>query len=95
MNKTTTNTGNGMNGGDKYTLCPEFMKLVHLVMDGEATLEEEKLFVAHIEGSKDCKDHYHEEKEIRAILKAKCGCVRVPDELVHAIQLKLQEISVS
>ncbi len=94
MNKTTTNE-NGMNDGEKYTLCPEFMKLAHLVMDGEANSEEEKLFLAHIEGSKDCKDHYMEEQNIRAVLKEKCGNVRVPDKLVKAIQLKLREITIA
>ncbi len=94
MDKTTT-TKNGMNKDEKYKLCPEFMKLVHIVMDGEANTEEENLFLAHIEGSKDCKVHYMEEQNIRAVLKEKCGNVRVPDELVKAIQLKLQEITIA
>jgi mycothiol system anti-sigma-R factor len=92
MNKTTTNREGSKENAVKYTLCPEFMKLVHLVMDGEANEEEEKLFMAHIEANQDCQNHYVEEKEIRAILKEKCGNVPVPDQLIKLIQLKLQDI---
>jgi anti-sigma factor (TIGR02949 family) len=95
MKKTTTNGKGEMSNGETYSLCPEFMKLVHLVMDGEANTEEEQLFLAHIEANEDCKDHYMEEQSIRSILKEKCGNVAVPDQLIHAIQLKLQELSVS
>lgn len=95
MNNTTTNNNNGSNEGQQYSLCPEFMKLVHLVMDNEATNEEEQLFVAHIEGSKDCKDHYQEEQNIRAVLQRKCGNVPVPDDLIKAIQQKLQQITIT
>ena len=95
MNNTTTNNENGLNDGQQYSLCPEFMKLVHLVMDNEATKEEEQLFLAHIEGSKDCKDHYQEEQNIRSVLKRKCVNAPVPDDLIKAIQQKLQQITIA
>ena len=91
MRKTTTPEGEKV----EYTLCPEFMKLVHLVMDGEATEKEEHLFLAHIEANNDCKEHYMEEQNIRAALKEKCGNAVVPDQLVQMIQLKLQEMTIA
>ena len=84
-----------MNDGEKYTLCPEFMKLAHLVMDGEANSEEEKLFLAHVEGSKDCKTTIWKSKISALSSRKKCGNVRVPDKLVKAIQLKLREITIA
>ncbi len=92
MNNTTTNEESEQNKGLQYILCPEFMKLVHLVMDGEANTEEENQFLAYINANQDCKNHYLEEKTIRAILKEKCGNMPVPEKLIQLIQLKLQEV---
>ena len=89
MSDKTTNEKSGLN--PKYTLCPEFMKLVHLVMDGEASNDEEKEFIAHIEASQDCQKHYKEEQEIRSIIREKCGSIKVPNQLIRLIQDKLQE----
>lgn len=88
---TKTTKGESNNTEKKYTLCSEFMKLVHLVMDEEASKDEEELFLAYLNGSRDCKDHYLEEQEIRKILKEKCGSIEVPKHLIQLIQTKLQE----
>jgi mycothiol system anti-sigma-R factor len=97
MSEKATNENGSKNEGSKYVLCPEFMKLAHLYMDGEANSEEVKLFLAHVEASSDCQNHYMEEQEIRALIKKRCGCdsIQVPDRLIQMIQSKLRDQSVA
>jgi anti-sigma factor RsiW len=97
MSEKATNENGSENEGSKYVLCPEFMKLAHLYMDGEADSEEERLFSAHVESSSDCQNHYMEAQEIRALIKKRCGCdsIQVPDRLIKLIQSKLLDQSVA
>jgi anti-sigma factor (TIGR02949 family) len=74
--------------------CPERNKcldILNVVLDGEAT-EEQKIYLNdHIDACLPCLNDYNLEKEIKDLLKTKCGKIDVPEGLAEAIKLKLAE----
>ncbi len=73
----------------KYTVCQEFKRVLHLVMDGEASKEEEKFFLEHISESTDCLKYFDEEKDFRKFFKTSCTCVSIDKEMIQKIKAKL------
>lgn len=76
------------------TDCPEkkkCLKILHLVLDDEATPEEEEYFTSHIDSCWSCFKDYKLEKAIKDLIKTKIKKKEVPEDLVQGIRVKLNE----
>lgn len=72
--------------------CPDKDKctqVLHLVIDGEATHEDEDYFFNHILQCTDCSRFYVLEQSIRDALRS--GKLRAPEEFIHQIRMKIKE----
>ena len=76
----------------KYTVCQEFIRVMHLVLDEEANEEEERFFKDHISSSKDCLEHFGGEKDFRQFFKEKCSCVSIHKDVIERIKAKLASL---
>ena len=72
-----------------YTVCEEFIRVMHLVIDGEASQKEKEWFSNHISSSEDCLKHFDDEKTFRNFFKEKCQCLSMPKEVIEEIKAKL------
>ncbi len=75
-----------------YTVCEEFVRVMHLVIDGEADEQEKHWFARHISSSDDCLKHFDEEKTFRNFFKEKCHCLSMPKEVIEEIKAKLASL---
>lgn len=69
----------------------ECLKYLQLIMDGEATSDQQKHFAEHIQECMPCYKHYNLEKCIKQALQTKCNKVNVPAELIESIKVKIRE----
>lgn len=72
--------------------CGEFdkcLKILNLMLDDEATPDQERYFFSHIEECITCFSHYNIEKQMRELLKSKVKRKRVPSEWVMAIRNRI------
>lgn len=69
----------------------ECLKYLQLIMDGEATPEQQKHFNQHIDECMPCFKRFDLEKTIRQVLQAKCGKKEVPAELIQSIKDKIKQ----
>ena len=72
--------------------CSDFdkcMRILNLVLDGEASAEEEEYFFSHIESCMICFAHFNVEKKIRELIKRKLNKKNIPIELVTDIRNKI------
>ena len=79
-------------GKKKKNGCPErekWMDILSMVLDGEATEEQEKYLKSHVDMCLPCLDDYNLEKMIKELLQSKCSQVEVPEGLAEAIKSKL------
>lgn len=92
MNKNFTSW---MSKGDKskQSTCQECLKTLQLVVDGEASKEEEEYFNKHLEECIPCFNFYHLEKSVKQILKHKIQKKAVPPSLKQTIANKIKGIS--
>lgn len=75
--------------------CPEVEKcleLIHLVLDSEASSDQEKYLIEHLEMCMQCLENFNIEKEIRTALKTRLENKRVPLDLINTIKGKIAEI---
>jgi len=79
----------------KYTVCREFIRVMDLVLDGEASEEEEEYFKNHIDSSDDCLKHFDGEKDFRTFFKEKCACVQIRKDIIEKIKAKLASLEIS
>ncbi len=78
------------NSSDKG--CGEYYKcleILRLMLDNEASREEEEYLNTHIDSCIICFEEYNLEKEIRELLKSKIDKHEVPGELVQSIRSKI------
>jgi len=66
------------------------LKYLQLIMDKEATPDQEKHFYHHIEACMPCYKKYHLEKTIKQVIQSKCGKMEVPAELIESIKSKIK-----
>ncbi|MEN7549587.1 hypothetical protein AAG747_16810 [Rapidithrix thailandica] len=71
--------------------CAKFVELVQLIVDEEATSEEEQLFKDHYEKCKHCLNYYEIEKSAVAVIKNKISKNSPPPELANQIRAKILE----
>ncbi len=72
--------------------CTEFKKclgILHLILDNEASGEEEEYFNEHVEKCIFCFEQYQVEKQIRELLRTKLAHKTVPSGLAQTIRLKV------
>ncbi len=77
------------------TKCPEVEKcleLIHLVLDSEASSEQENYLTEHLEMCIQCLENYNIEKEIRTALRNRLENKKVPLDLINTIKDKISEI---
>ena len=77
------------------TKCPEVEKcleLIHLVLDSEASSEQENYLTEHLEMCIQCLENYNIEKEIRTALRNRLENKKVPIDLISIIKDKISEI---
>jgi hypothetical protein len=78
----------------KMEPCPDRDKcseVLHLIIDGEASLEEEEYFHNHILQCVDCSHYYLLEQSIRNAIRNKINRKIAPDDFIHQIRMKIKE----
>jgi len=84
----------GAKNGDIIEKCSESeecSQLLQLVLDGEATREQEDKFFKHIDTCMHCLNGYELEKSIRKLIKSKIKKQTVPADLVDSIKMKIRQ----
>jgi anti-sigma factor (TIGR02949 family) len=76
---------------EKCSESEECNQLLQLILDGEATPEQEKKFYQHIDTCVYCLNGYELEKSIRKLIKTKIARQTVPTDLVDTIKLKIRQ----
>ena len=67
-------------------------QVLHLVIDGEASHEEEDYFYNHILQCIDCSHYYLLEQTIREALRNKLDKKEAPEDFIDQIRLKIKEM---
>jgi anti-sigma factor (TIGR02949 family) len=67
-------------------ICAEILQLM---LDGEASSEQEEYFTTHIEECNHCLKAYELEKAIRQLVKTKVKRELVPQDLISDIRFKI------
>lgn len=68
----------------------ECNRLLQLILDGEASENDEEVFFQHIKNCSYCYNGYMLEKSIRKLIRTKIKKESVPADLVDSIKLKIQ-----
>lgn len=76
---------------EKCSESEECNQLLQLVLDGEATSDQEDKFLNHIDHCIYCLNGYEMEKSIRKLIKSKIKKQTVPADLVDSIKLKIRQ----
>ncbi|HEY8400672.1 MAG TPA: zf-HC2 domain-containing protein [Cytophagaceae bacterium] len=92
MNKNFTFWMNKLNKSEQ-TICHECLKTLQLVVDGEATKEEEEYFRKHLEECMPCYNFFQVEKSVKQILQHKIEKKKVPASVIDTIKNKIRSIS--
>ena len=68
----------------------ECNQLLQLILDGEASKDEEEYFFQHIKNCNDCYNGYKLEQSIKKLIRTKLKKQSVPQDLVDSIKVKIQ-----
>lgn len=74
--------------------CSEFQKcleILYLMLDNEASQEEETYLHRHFDNCRVCFEHYEVEKQIRELLKTKLANQPVPADLAETIRIRVSQ----
>lgn len=91
MTMSETSEKKGSNGCAEFRNC---LTILHLMLDNEATDEQEEYLNAHIENCMYCFEQYEVEKQIRELLKTKLSKQEVPADLAQTIRSKVFQSSI-
>lgn len=72
--------------------CKDFekcFKILNLILDNEATREQEVFFNEHIQKCSVCFAHYNIELQLRQLIKTKVNHKPIPQQLAEEIRLKI------
>jgi len=72
--------------------CSDFdkcLKILNLILDNEASADQEAFFNAHIEKCMVCFAHYNVERQIRQLIRTKVNHQSVPSALAEEIRGKI------
>ena len=73
--------------------CSEFLDVVNLILDNEATEDQENFVREHIEDCTGCLEKYELEKKIKELLQTKISKKPVPLNLANEIRVSIQSIT--
>lgn len=73
--------------------CEKCIKTLWLIIDNEATKEEESYFMEHIDKCMSCLKRYRLEHSVKKLLKNKLERKPVPEGLVELIKARIKEIA--
>ncbi|MDW3211856.1 MAG: zf-HC2 domain-containing protein [Reichenbachiella sp.] len=69
--------------------CTEYVDLVQLVLDGEASRSQEVYLKRHLKMCLKCLEHYKLDQEIRKLVQLKLASKEVPEGLADTIRTKI------
>ena len=69
--------------------CSECLQSLQLLVDGEATIDQEKYFRKHLDECTPCYDFYNLEKCVKEIIQKKIEKKEVPPALLQSIKEKI------
>jgi mycothiol system anti-sigma-R factor len=67
------------------------MELLQLILDGDATPEEQKQFKEHLDECMPCYQSYSLDLTVKALLKSKCSGNGAPPELIDKIKTQISQ----
>jgi anti-sigma factor (TIGR02949 family) len=67
-------------------------QVLHLVIDGEATHEEEDYFYSHILQCMDCSHYFMLEQTIRDALRNKVDKKQAPEDFISQLRMKIKKL---
>lgn len=76
--------------------CSEFekcLKILYLMLDNEASQQEEQYLYGHIDNCMVCFEQYEVEKQIRLLLKTKMDQMPLPSGLAENIKEKISQLA--
>ncbi|WP_299822739.1 zf-HC2 domain-containing protein [uncultured Pontibacter sp.] len=73
------------------TDCSKVSEMLDLVIDGEATSEEERFFNTHLEECVSCFETHQKQKLLKGIISGHLKRVIVPESLALSIKARIQE----
>lgn len=71
--------------------CEKCLELLELIMDGEASPEEEAQFHKHIKDCLPCYESYNLETSIKTLIQTKLEKKQVPEDLIARIRSKIRD----
>jgi anti-sigma factor (TIGR02949 family) len=75
-----------MENSTQTTDCDKVVEILDLIVDGEASSDDQKYFFSHVEECATCFGHYNREKELKQFLKESLKQKTVPSHLVANIR---------
>jgi anti-sigma factor (TIGR02949 family) len=69
------------------------LKMVQLILDGEATEEQVNQFRNNLDTCRPCFEMYHLEKEVKQMLQGRMEKRSCPDQLINAIKSRILSFS--
>ncbi|MFT2007338.1 zf-HC2 domain-containing protein [Pontibacter sp. 13R65] len=80
-----------MSDEGKETECEKVANILDLVIDGEASSDEQHYFNSHIEECVSCFESHQKQKLLKSIISGHLKRVIVPEQLAHSIKVRIQE----
>ncbi|TXK50806.1 hypothetical protein FVR03_03900 [Pontibacter qinzhouensis] len=75
----------------RETECEKVANILDLVIDGEASTDEQHFFNSHIEECVSCFESHQKQKLLKSIISGHLKRVIVPDRLATSIKARIQE----
>lgn len=69
--------------------CQEYLELIELVIDGEATRSQEKYLNRHMKMCLKCLERFNLDRELKKVLQLKLASKEVPEGLAESIRTKI------
>lgn len=92
-NQASNNRASNCNA-KKESECREFIEVVQLILDDEASEKQVNFFKEHIDNCTHCLEHYNLEKSVADAIKSKLKAKCCPDDLIRSIKQKIREASI-
>ncbi len=74
---------------------PSCMQMLQLILDGEASTEQEEYFKSHMDQCNPCFKSYSLDIKIKELLKTRCCGESAPIELIEQIKMQISQNTTS
>jgi len=74
----------------KKATCCDCLESLQLVVDGEATKDQEQYFMNHLDECLPCYNFYQVEKSVKEVLQSKISKKEVPSHLISQIRSQIK-----